>query len=147
MHMSTQMKPTKEHKRQVELFPSKPFIPLKRKVDDGDLNFLESKLKHGNVVCNMEWFLHRESEPLEIADLIKLFSFPNIFRRNIALDDAVKAASISPADIQQIEQMTRGQHLNSNWHEMRRFRLTASNFGVVIKAIERQSLLQQLTRK
>jgi hypothetical protein len=60
----------------------------------------------------------------------------------------LERSQVSKETILKIEKLTRGQHLNSNWHLARKHRLTASKFGLVSSACRRNryppSLLKNL---
>ncbi|KAH0818242.1 hypothetical protein GEV33_004549 [Tenebrio molitor] len=60
----------------------------------------------------------------------------------------LERSQVSKETILEIEKLTRGQHLNSNWHLARKHRLTASKFGLVLSACRRNryppSLLKNL---
>ena len=43
-------------------------------------------------------------------------------------------------EIRKIEALTRGQSRNEHWHQERRWRLTASNFGSIVKVTDRRQM-------
>nr|XP_042902790.1 uncharacterized protein LOC122270229 [Parasteatoda tepidariorum] len=67
-------------------------------------------------------------------------------KENAPFDSAsfLEKAKLSPEDISSIEMETRGQSSNWKWARYRKFRLTASNFGFVIKAMKRNSYPKSL---
>jgi hypothetical protein len=141
------------HEPQTALFSSKPFQPLQRPVTAEDLSHLASGLETAGSNGYMKtWILCPEpphSDCTHTSQLLDNFSMKaKCSQVPVDLDDVIQRSALSLKEIELIEFRTRGQNSNPDWHEIRLYRLTASNFGAVIKGISRgtypPSLLQRL---
>ncbi len=145
------VKPGKIHCPQDALFPSKPFSPLVDSVTDDDLHFLAEKLHStGSGRCMLDWVLDPRktaSCPTQTDHLISRHSLKLKCLSSQDMEGIVRNAGLTDIEVVQIEGLTRGQSENPAWHEMRRGRLTASNFGAVLKAIARRSYPPSLLRR
>ncbi|CAG0887764.1 unnamed protein product [Darwinula stevensoni] len=128
------------------LFPDvkSHYVPSEKAVSDEDIAFLHAKLKELNVNCPMKnWYLHLEPEfKGPVAPSIE--DFTTLYLRDPA--EFFSALCLSPEGILQVQRDTTGQQQNPMWNFLRKNRITASNFGVILSAVRRQSYPPSLYR-
>lgn len=126
----------------VEMFPpfNEHYICLSRMPTDEDRRYLYSHLGEYGRFTGLWWIMSPEPAPPQplpvpkIEELIqcKEFLLLQDQQEQIAyIQDRVK---ISQDCIKEVALQTKGQRDNPLWHEVRRGRLTASNFGSVLNA-------------
>jgi hypothetical protein len=110
---------------------------------------LTDKLGAAGSKCNLlKWHLSPVSPEPTIPTNLNNFSLRHqCSQPAVSMQQIISSASLSPSDIAHVETLTRGQSTNPAWHEMRLYRLTASNFGQVIKSMERGSYPPSLMQK
>ena len=133
-----------------EMFPNIPYRPLSRLPNEEDRSFLYKKLiKCIGEFTGLFWIMSpevpqqtpRTSAPL-IDNVIKVVleakkdERPFLFEKLMAVDKLKIAA---------VNQETIGQRDNELWHSVRTGRLTASNFGAVIKSGESSTQFRWFT--
>ncbi|CAG9763887.1 unnamed protein product [Ceutorhynchus assimilis] len=123
-----------------ELYPPKPYTALEGGVPEASINRLKERLRSFGNTVGFTWLLNEESiNPLEnrfaiIEEIISSKDFleatdkVSVFRQKCAVDDH---------SIKDIAATTTGQVSNEKWFLVRKFRLTASNFGAIIAACQR----------
>lgn len=123
-----------------ELYPPKPYTALEGGVPEASINRLKERLRSFGNTVGFTWLLNEESiNPLEntfpaIEDIISSKEFleatdkVSVFKEKCAVDDQ---------SIEDIAVTTAGQVSNEKWYLVRKFRLTASNFGAIIAACRR----------
>lgn len=84
----------------------------------------------------MAWIVEKKVN--SDASLSQYF-MENIFQRSANNEDFIKNCALNNDEIYQIEERTKSQCLCPDWLSLRILRITASNFGAVIKAIKRNS--------
>jgi len=123
---------------------SKPAPCLNRPMTDDDRAFFLHNLQQSGVQCGMTWLLSPEpSASIPAAPTI----CDLLLDRGLSADanDGDVAAfiaelSVSADCIASIELQTHGQQTNLLWHQFRCGRLTASNFGSIIKTMKSRLL-------
>lgn len=118
-----------------ELFPEQSsYRALNRPVNDDDIRSLYSILETKENYCGMWWYLSPEptssndSEVIFIEDVLSLYvTDPDLMFEKLKVNR------------EQIERIAAKEAQTALWSKLRRFRLTASNFGKVIKATNRNS--------
>jgi hypothetical protein len=124
------------------MFPSSKdnYIALSRMPNDEDRRSLYSQLREYGRFTGLCWITSPEPPPTKplhiptIEEIIYCEEFLTIDGQDsqIAfLQDKVKVTEIC---IKEIAGLTKGQRDNPLWHQAQRGRLTASNFGCVLKA-------------
>ena len=121
--------------------PPKKYRPLSRKPTDIDRAELYKDLKEYGRFTGLCWLLSPEPPPVSarlpiptIEEIIFSEEFLKTRGLQEQLDCLVRRCRISSEDIVKISDLTVGQRDNPAWHLARKGRLTASNFGVVLKA-------------
>lgn len=133
------------------LYPVKHHRSTQRLPTDAEKHkFLSSLAAYGGTV-GFSWLLKPEPVPPknlipDVEELIFSKKFIDAVNKTEFLTDALK---IDDGKVNEIEEATRGQSDNANWLKCRKHRLTASRFGMVVKAIKRNkyppSLFKQLS--
>lgn len=121
-----------------EVFDTENFVPFDDSMSESAKGLLLSSLKESNATCNMIWLLDTENDNREEDGLHK-FSVATLSSELTDIVILPEKLMLSPVEISQIEEGTRGQRLNPSWSILRDGRLTASNFGAVLTAIRRNS--------
>ena len=124
-----------------ELFPPpKSYCALNRKPTQADRSALYEDLKKYGRFTGLSWLLSPEPPlynklPMPSIEEI-IFSEEFLQARGIQnrLDCLVRCSKLDEEKILRISEITVGQRDNPAWHIARRGRLTASNFGSVLKA-------------
>ena len=124
-----------------EMFPPpKKYTALGRKPVQVDRAQLYEDLKQYGGFTGLCWLLSSEPPAFNelpiptIEDIIFSEEFPQTRGLQQQLDCLVRRSRILEEDILKISRITVGQRDNPAWHLARRGRLTASNFGSVLKA-------------
>ena len=124
-----------------EMFPPpKKYAALLRKPTQADRSSLYEDLKEYGKFTGLCWLLSPEPPvanklPIPtIEDIIFSEEFLLARGRQDQLDCLVRRSRIKEEDVSRISEITIGQRDNPAWHMARRGRLTASNFGSVLKA-------------
>lgn len=114
--------------------PPKDYIPLTRAVTDADRNWFRNELRTYGQFTGMCWLLSPEPEvqPLPVPSIEELIL--SLVNQNLNVDFLLERLKISEDQQRAVEKATKGQRTNPVWHQLRKGRLTASNFGAVIKA-------------
>ena len=121
--------------------PPKKYTPLSRKPTDIDRAELYKDLKEYGRFTGLCWLLSPEPSPVSarlpiptIEEIIFSEEFLKTRGLQEQLDCLVRRCRISSKDIVKISDLTVRQRDNPSRHLARKGRLTASNFGVVLKA-------------
>jgi hypothetical protein len=122
----------------------------KRDLSASEITTFAQALGPSNVV-GFSWLLRAEptvdaaTRIPNIEDIIFSEEYLAAMDKQIFI---LERSQVSKETILEIEKLTRGQHLNSNWHLARKHRLTASKFGLALSACRRNryppSLLKNL---
>ncbi|KAK5648177.1 hypothetical protein RI129_003069 [Pyrocoelia pectoralis] len=125
-----------------ELFPKTQYRATNRPVDEADKEFFFNELKGLNRFSGYFWILSPEQQHVPVPTEMK--SFARILERSknssgvILKGNVVENFKTSSREIFEIAKLTCGQNQNPMWHQMRLGRLTASNFGAVLGAGQRE---------
>lgn len=95
----------------------------------------------------LKWLLSPEpliTSSIEMEDIIRSSEFENATDREQYL---LSKVYMSEEEIKILASQTIGQHLNSIWLIKIRYRITASNFGLILNAIERNRYPLSLFKK
>ena len=100
------------------------------------------KNKRVQVKSNAGWLTYFETEPVQERTVPNLLQVNYMYMDSVDLEDdhiketfqqVFKNQSVSDLDCANIEKMTRGQNKNKQWFKARTQRITASNFGCIVK--------------
>lgn len=124
-----------------EMFPPpKKYSALSRKPTQADRSALYEDLKEYGRFTGLCWLISPEPRLANqlpfptIEEIIFSEEFLQAIGRQQQLDCLVRRSRLQQADIISISEVTVGQRDNPAWFLARRGRLTASNFGSVLKA-------------
>lgn len=107
---------------------------------------LRELLKGSNTP--LEWILAPEENNQETNDdLIKKFSIKPLLEKSHSRDKFFENCMLSDSSKRLLESATRGQSNSTVWLSLRQYRLTASNFGIIIRAIEKNSYPKSLIKR
>ena len=116
--------------------PKPKYRATSRSVTVDDKAAFYRDLSQADVDCPFRWLLSPEVEkivepaaPPLIGDLLPYFASSK--------EDFISRAKVSPAQQLWVAERTKDQRKSQYWGLYRRLRLTASNFGIVLKAISR----------
>lgn len=123
-----------------ELYPPKPYTALAEEVTEEAEKVLKENLNSFGNTVGFTWLLNEEpvettnnfpviEEIISSKDFLEATDKLSLFKEKCAVDDEL---------IENTATATTGQVLNEKWYLVRKFRLTASNFGLVISASQRQ---------
>ena len=138
-----------------EMYPdTKPTGHLDRPVSDEDRQSFVTSLQQVNTPCAFSWFLSPEpvgtvcSVP-SVSEVVHTHNLsPDLTPQQLA--DLMGSLCVTQEQIRAVEMGTKNQHNNPLWGHYRSGRLTASNFGAIVKCVEGNrkpsaSLLKTLT--
>lgn len=124
-----------------EMFPvSKQYEPLTRKPNDSDRAWLYNELRQYGKFTGLCWLMSPEPQPvsqLPIKTVEEIIFSEEFLQRTTAalqLSYFMKEVKVTEAAVKEVSSITSGQRESPAWHQARKGRLTASNFGVVLKA-------------
>ncbi|KAJ7376282.1 hypothetical protein OS493_035643 [Desmophyllum pertusum] len=124
-----------------EMFPPpKAYCSLSRKPTQADRSALYKDLQEYGRFTGLCWLMSPEPTTVSklpiptIEEIIYSEEFLTTQGHQQQLDCLVRQAKIPEECISRISEITVGQRNNPTWHLARRGRLTASNFGCVLKA-------------
>lgn len=130
-----------------ELYPSKPYSAIKQVMSEEQIDHLKKKLNDfGNTVGFM-WLLQEDNEESVNCDLPvieDIVSSKEFVEATNPIEFFKKKCSLDDEMIKKIAEITKGQSQNEKWYLMRKFRLTASNFGAVISSCKRNKFPESL---
>ena len=93
-------------------------------------------MPHHFSIAALHWMLSPEPQESHLpAPLIEDVLMSEAYVSGGGQTYLRKALLSSDAVIAEVEERTRGQRNNATWAAIRKLRVTASNFGVVLKAI------------
>jgi len=140
-----------------DLFEKKEFNPFENADLDPAKQYLATSLTEHGHACNLVWLVEKDSDENDLdsrSTFINKYSVSLIVQQNqdnLSDDALLQCLELTDEEIKVIEEGTRGQRSNPVWSNMRQSRLTASNFGRVLKAIRNNtspsSLFMQLKGK
>jgi len=122
-----------------EVYPSTSFRATRRDLSAEERSEFNNKIS--NCRLGFSWLLRPEASESEICLLedIETLLLSEEYKNAINKKEFFsKKLKIDTEKIKLVEKSTRGQAKNENWLVARKFRLTASKFGLVIKAIKKQ---------
>lgn len=146
-------KAPKHIKTAAELYPSSKVSVLNREPDDSDRDWFRQALQVTNRSCGFSWLL--APEPPATLSLVRnvtdIMLMPEFVDAADPIAYVLQHLAITADEVVAIEQLTRGQQSNPAWGACRKGRITASNFGAVIRhmrskrrATPSKSLLRKL---
>ena len=128
-----------------EFFPcSRPdYKATLRVVSQQDRLFLHKKLNNAAVLCPMKWILEPEpqgpvEDPKQSLEPVLIDDLQEEFIRD--KDIFVEKCKVSEEQIAWLAEQTTEQRNSQMWGKFWRLRLTGSNFGDVLEAIERHTI-------
>ncbi|KAK5642077.1 hypothetical protein RI129_008244 [Pyrocoelia pectoralis] len=133
-----------------QMYPSKEYRASKRKVTEQEINNLQEELASFGGAVGFTWLLapNVPSKNKDIAVNIAGLIFSSAFQNNQQKCDYFKnKVKLSEEKILQIFELTTGQSKNPLWLTVKKFRLTASNFGAVLNACRRNSYPPSLYKR
>lgn len=123
-----------------EMFPlAKPYNPLTREPTQDDRDFLFARLQQYGKFTGIWWIMTPEPASvnpmpiLTIEELIYNENFLEVQGIQNQIAYIQEKAKLTTNVIHVVAELTKGQRDNPMWHQARRGRLTASNFGRVLK--------------
>ena len=123
-----------------DIYPAKQSYKAgQRKATDAEIAEFRKQLGSTNIV-GFSWLLRPEATreaSMLIPDIEEILHSPQYISAEDKDDFVIKTSKITKEIISQIVNLTKGQHVNENWHIARKHRLTASRFGMVLSAIKR----------
>ncbi|PFX29435.1 Exonuclease [Stylophora pistillata] len=127
-----------------QMFPAPPkkkdYSPLARDPSREDRMWLYSELKRYGKFTGTCWILSPEPQPATplpiktIEDIIYSEGFLMASTKEKQLEYLIENAKVEERTINVVSTLTAGQRNSPAWHQARRGRLTASNFGSVLQA-------------
>ena len=135
-----QAKKKLEVKSVAELFPSKPYKAIQTRSVDVKKD-LYKNLKENNETVGFAWLL--SPEPLTEKNIISVpsmedFFFSKEFKNSENKREFLEEnCQLTLQEIETVASETIGQSLNWKWTKLRKFRITSSNFGLVLKTMKR----------
>lgn len=123
-----------------ELYPSKPYVAIEETMSEEQKNTLKNKLSTFGSTVGFSWLLQEESveEDFEILPLIEhIITSVDVLEATDQKAAFQNKCAIDEETIKKIATMTIGQVSNEKWFMLRKFRLTASNFGLILDACKR----------
>jgi len=121
-----------------DLYPDVPTATVDRSVLDDDRSALLNSLQKVNQQCPLAWFL--SSEPpaagCTVPTLTEIIASLADSSKHLQIDELMCKLPLSKEQLANIEENTRMQQDNPLWRLYRPGRITASNFGNVIKCLE-----------
>lgn len=139
--------PPKKTQDMEELCPPKQFSALRRAVTDDDRRQMREDLAKLGRFTSMHWVLDSEEpgEPFVVPCVKEALEEFDGTPDGINFMKGV--LHMLPSDIERCAKETVGQRTNPNWSKARRHRITASNFGIVLKAVGRGRYPASLFRR
>lgn len=124
-----------------EMFPApKDYQPLSRKPNNSDRAWLYNELCQYGKFTGLCWLMSPEPQPVSqlpiktIEEVIYSEEFLGMATTHEQLAYLMEQVKVSEAVIKEVSGITSGQRNCPAWHQARKGRLTASNFGAVLKA-------------
>ena len=121
-----------------ELYPpSREYNPLKRTVTAEDRSWLYGELRQYGKFTGMAWILSPEPDMdvhLPIQSVEELILSPEFLQQRLKTNYLLEKLKISQDQKLAVSAVTKGQRESAAWHVLRKGRLTASNFGYILKA-------------
>lgn len=108
---------------------------------------LFSKLTNLGSVVGLSWLLSPEPEFIPVVELEDIIRSSEFEQSNDKQQYLFEKVSMNDDDILKLASETIGQDLNSKWLVKRRYRITASNFGPVLSAFNRNKYNPSLFKK
>ncbi|XP_033729759.1 uncharacterized protein LOC117318941 [Pecten maximus] len=137
-----------------ELFPPPPklanYRATSRPVHDSDIAFLRERLNDLGRFSAIHWIVSDEppTPKLDIPCVEDLFLVEAYTNATDKVQWLRTNLTVSKEQIEEVAKLTTGQRTNHLWALVRKNRLTASNFGLVLAAIRRKrfppSLFKQI---
>lgn len=123
-----------------EMFPEpKKYKALLRKPNSEDRAWLYNELRIYGKFTGLCWLMSPEPEPVRlpirtIEDIIFSEEFLSQTTSDAQLSHLIANVKLCQQEIEEVSVLTRGQRTCPAWHLTRKGRLTASNFGSILKA-------------
>lgn len=134
-----------------EIYAAKSHKSVNRNLRDDEVEQFRENLQSYGTAVGFSWLLHPEpatSAPL-VRDVEELIFSEEYCTSQSKVEFFQAEMTLTPQQIKEVCKMTIGQAKNEAWLTSRKNRLTASNFGVVLAAIQRNkyppSLYKRLT--
>ena len=121
-----------------ELFPApRVYDCLRREPSTDDREWLLRELRCYGRFTGMAWILSPEpagKTQLPIPTVEEIILSPDFVASGLQTEHFLNCLKISVEHQKAVERLTVGQRENPAWQNLRKGRLTASNFGVILKA-------------
>lgn len=129
------------------LYPSsrKDYIPTDEPLREEDKIWFREELKKLNRFTGFYWLL--QDKPTTIPEHFPWLTVKDVLQQHKTTEDILSALMLTADDIPAIAERTKGQRDNHLWFDMRFGRLTASNFGSILTAIDNKRFSKSLYSK
>ena len=141
----------KEVKTAAKLYPSSKQSVLNREPDNSDRDWFRQALDATDRFSGFAWLLAPEP-PVALSfvrNVSDIMLNPEFVTSDNPIAYILEHLAVTPEEIVAIEELTRGQQENPAWGACRKGRITASNFGAVIRNMrsKRRTASKSLLRK
>jgi len=130
-----------------ELYPARDYVAIEETMSTERKDVMKEKLcALGNTV-GFAWLLQKEVEEIDLVNFPIIEDIMTSVEFTEATDKMAffqKKCFISDDNIKHIASLTTGQVSNEKWFIMRKFRITASNFGAILAACKRNRFPESL---
>lgn len=123
-----------------QMYPPKPYVAIEDPVTEEKKTKLRDKLVQFGSTVGFSWLLQGELDEENVKDLPvieDIITSQDFMGATNIVEYFKTKCSLDDKKIKEIAAFTIGQHANENWFLLRKFRLTASNFGVILSACNR----------
>ena len=119
-----------------EMFPLKLSLPSASTSEDA-LKWLQNELK--GTDCGLEWLLkpYEMPEGEQVPSMEKILHSDAFKSSTDKIGHLLNSMTLTLKEVADVEEATRAQAGCSEWMVARKYRLTASNFGKVLSAVDR----------
>lgn len=123
------------------MYPARPYSAIDRHISNEELSDLKQKLSSLGSTVGFTWLPQEESGEADINVTIPLMEdilFSEEYHRSKNKETYLREkCQVDDATITKVAELTTGQSQNEKWILVRKYRLTASNFGLVLDAQKR----------
>lgn len=116
--------------------PPKHYKPNTRKVSQEDQKWLKYELQQHGQFTGLGWILSKEPEgtKLPIKTVEEIILSKEFVNGNFQVENLLEQMKLTEEQQCAVQKATIGQRENPSWQLLRKGRLTASNFGVILKS-------------
>lgn len=130
-----------------EMYPPKPYVAIDEPVTEEIKRKLENKLTQFGNTVGFSWLLQDEVSDDDLKDLPvieDIITSDEFIGAPNKIDFLKQKSPLDDKKIEEIATLTIGQNANEKWFLIRKFRLTASNFGPILAACKRNRYPESL---